>query len=29
MVWTLLLDFELYVAETLLLKRCPNCKRDL
>ena len=28
-VWTLLLDFELYIADSLLLRRCPNCKRNL
>ena len=28
-IWTLLLDFELYIADSLLLRRCPNCKRDL
>lgn len=27
-IWTLLLDFELYIADSLL-RRCPNCKRDL
>lgn len=28
-VWTLLLDFELYFADTVLLRRCPKCNRDL
>jgi len=28
-VWTLLLDFELYFSDTILLKRCPKCGSDL
>ena len=28
-IWTLLLDFELYIADTLFLRRCPKCKKDL
>lgn len=28
-IWTLLLDFELYVADVLWLKECPKCKKSL
>ena len=28
-IWTLFLDFELYIADTVLLRRCPKCNRDL
>lgn len=28
-IWTLLLDFDLYVADTILLRECPNCKNSL
>lgn len=28
-IWTLLLDFELYIADTLLIKECPKCKNSL
>ena len=28
-IWTILLDFELYIADTLFLRKCPNCKDDL
>uniref|UniRef100_A0A6S6M2N6 Uncharacterized protein n=1 Tax=Citrifermentans bremense TaxID=60035 RepID=A0A6S6M2N6_9BACT len=28
-IWTMLLDFELYFTDTLLLRRCPKCNRDL
>jgi len=25
-VWTLLLDYELYIADVILLRRCPKCQ---
>jgi hypothetical protein len=25
-VWTLLLDYELYIADVILLRRCPKCE---
>lgn len=25
-IWTLLLDFEFYIADVLLLRRCPKCE---
>ena len=25
-IWTILVDFELYIADTLLLNKCPKCK---
>ncbi len=28
-IWTLFLDFELYIADTLLIKECPKCKKSL
>ena len=28
-IWTLFLDFELYFADTVLLKECPKCEFDL
>src|SRR6266571_267220 len=28
-IWTLLLDFELYIADTLFLRTCPKCQYDL
>ena len=28
-IWSLFLDFELYFADTVLLKRCPKCDFDL
>lgn len=28
-IWSLFLDFELYIADTLLLRKCPKCNRDL
>ena len=28
-IWTLFLDFELYIADTVFLRRCPKCNRDL
>lgn len=28
-IWIMFLDFELYFADTLLLRRCPKCNRDL
>jgi hypothetical protein len=28
-IWTLLLDFELYIADTLFLRKCPSCSHDL
>jgi hypothetical protein len=28
-LWTLLLDFELYLADTLFLRTCPKCRYDL
>jgi len=28
-IWTLFLDFELYFADTVLLKACPKCEFDL
>jgi hypothetical protein len=28
-IWMLLLDFELYIADTLFLRTCPKCQYDL
>lgn len=28
-IWTLLLDVELYVADVLFLRECPQCERQL
>ena len=28
-VWTLFLDFDLYFADTIMLKECPKCKSSL
>jgi len=28
-VWTLLLDFELYISDTVLLRNCPRCDYEL
>ena len=28
-IWTLLLDYEFYLADALLLRRCPRCDRTL
>jgi hypothetical protein len=28
-IWTLLLDYQLYLADALLLRRCPRCDRTL
>src|SRR5262245_36691158 len=28
-IWTLLLDYELYIADALFLKRCPRCDKPL
>jgi len=28
-IWALFLDFELYIADTLLIKECPKCKKSL
>ena len=28
-IWTLLLDYELYFADTVMLRECPKCKFDL
>ena len=28
-IWTLFLDFELYFADTVLLKECPKCDFNL
>ncbi len=28
-IWTLLMDFELYFADTLLLRKCPKCGSNL
>src|SRR5688572_18037318 len=28
-IWTLLFDLELYVADVLLLRECPQCKEEL
>lgn len=28
-VWTLLLDFENYIADSLLLRECPKCETRL
>jgi len=25
-IWTLLLDYELYIADVILLRRCPRCE---
>ncbi len=25
-IWTLLLDYELYIADVILLRRCPKCE---
>lgn len=28
-IWTLLLDYELYLLDTLMLKKCPKCNESL
>jgi len=28
-IWTLLLDYELYIADVVLLRRCPKCAAGL
>lgn len=28
-IWTLLLDYELYFADTIMLRECPKCKFNL
>lgn len=28
-IWTLFVDYELYFADTLLLRRCPRCGKGL
>jgi len=28
-IWTILLDFELYIADTLFLRKCPTCGQNL
>jgi len=28
-IWTALLDFELYFADTVLLRECPKCRSSL
>lgn len=28
-IWTLLLDYELYIADAVLLRRCPRCETVL
>ena len=28
-IWTLFFDFELYIADTLLLRKCPKCEKGL
>ena len=28
-IWTLLFDYDLYLADALLLRRCPRCDRAL
>jgi len=28
-IWTLLLDYELYLADVLLLRHCPRCGKSL
>ena len=28
-IWTLLLDYDLYFADTVMLRKCPKCEFDL
>jgi len=28
-IWILLMDFELYVADVIMLRKCPRCNKPL
>jgi len=28
-IWTLFLDYELFIADTILLKRCVKCEKNI